>query len=146
MLIGLNSILSPDLLWNLAAMGHGDDIVIADANFPGESMGERIVRLDGLSATKVLEAVLTIMPLDSFVTDSARTMEMVENAQETPPIVLEFQEIINKVGDSDTKIVPVERFAFYEVAKKAFVVVQTGELRLYGNIILKKGVVKFTNS
>ena len=142
MLRGINPILTPDLLWNLAAMGHGDDIVIADANFPGESMGERIVRLDGLSATNVLEAVLAIMPLDSFVTDSARTMEVVGNAQEIPPIVSEFQEIINKVADTETNIVPVERFAFYEVAKKAFVVVQTGELRLYGNIILKKGVVK----
>ena len=146
MLRGINPILAPDLLWNLAAMGHGDDIVIADANFPGESMGERIVRLDGISATKVLEAVLNIMPLDDFVTDSARTMEVTGNAKETPLIVSEFQEIINKVADSDTKIVPVERFAFYEVAKKAFVIVQTGELRLYGNIILKKGVVKLTDS
>ena len=142
MLRGLNPILTPDLLWNLASMGHGDDIVIADANFPGASMGERLVRLDGISATKVVEAVLTIMPLDDFVSDSARTMEVVGKSNEIPPIVSEFQEIIDKVADSKSIIVPVERFAFYELAKKAFVVVQTGETRLYGNIILKKGVVK----
>ena len=142
MLRGLNPILTPDLLWNLASMGHGDDIVIADANFPGASMGKRLVRLDGIPATEVVEAVLTNMPLDDFVTDSARTMEVVGNTNDIPPIVVEFQQIIDKIADSETKIVPVERFAFYELAKEAFVVVQTGETRLYGNIILKKGVVK----
>ena len=142
MLRGLNPILTPDLLWNLASMGHGDDIVIADANFPGATMGKRLVRLDGIPATEIVEAVLTIMPLDDFATDSARTMEVVGNSSEIPPIVAEFQEIIDKVADTESKILPVERFEFYEMAKNAFVVVQTGETRLYGNIILKKGVVK----
>ena len=142
MLRGLNPILTPDLLWNLASMGHGDDIVIADANFPGATMGKRLVRLDGIPATEIVEAVLTIMPLDDFATDSARTMAVVGNSSEIPPIVAEFQEIIDKVADTESKILPVERFEFYEMAKNAFVVVQTGETRLYGNIILKKGVVK----
>ena len=142
MLRGINPILTPDLLWNLASMGHGDDIVIADANFPGQSMGERLVRLDGVSATDVLKAVLSIMPLDDFVSDSARTMEVVGNSKDIPAIVFEFQKIIDNIAHSKTKIVPVERFTFYELAKKAFVVIQTGEFRLYGNIILKKGVVR----
>lgn len=141
MLRGLDPILSPDLLYTLAAMGHGDDIVIADANFPAESCCERVVRLDGIAATDALQAVLSIMPLDSFVKDPARTMQVVGDAAAVPPVVTEFQRIIDDVADHTAPIVSIERFAFYDVAKKAFSVIQTGELRLYGNIILKKGVV-----
>ncbi|MCR9138222.1 MAG: ribose ABC transporter [Alphaproteobacteria bacterium] len=141
MLRGLDPILSPDLLYLLAAMGHGDDIVIADANFPAESSSERVVRLDGIDATDTLRAVLSIMPLDSFVDDPARTMQVVGDAAAVPPVVKEFQQIIDTVADHAAPIASVERFAFYDVAKKAFAVVQTGERRLYGNIILKKGVV-----
>lgn len=141
MLRGLDPILSPDLLYLLAAMGHSDDIVIADANFPAESSGDRIVRLDGIAATDALRAVLSIMPLDPFVDDPARTMQVVGDAAAVPPVVKEFQQIIDTVADHTAPIASVERFAFYEVAKKAFAIVQTGERRLYGNIILKKGVV-----
>lgn len=141
MLRGLDPILSPDLLYILAAMGHGDDIVIADANFPSESSSERIVRLDGIAATDALRAILSIMPLDSFVDDPARTMQVVGDAVAVPPVVKEFQHIVDTVADHAAPIASVERFAFYDVAKKAFAVVQTGERRLYGNIILKKGVV-----
>lgn len=141
MLRGLDPILSPDLLYTLAAMGHGDDIVIADANYPAASCCDNVVRLDGIAATDALRAVLSIMPLDSFVEDPARTMQVVGDAAAVPPVVDEFQRIIDEVADHGAPIASVERFAFYEVAKQAFAVVQTGERRLYGNIILKKGVV-----
>ncbi|MDA4848720.1 RbsD/FucU family protein [Hoeflea poritis] len=141
MLRGLNPILSPDLLHILRAMGHGDDIVIADANFPAESTGRRVARLDGLSATDVTEAVLSIMPLDSFVDDPAITMQVVDDPQATPPVVEAFQKIIEATADNPAAVKPIERFAFYDRAKAAFAIVQTGEGRLYGNIILKKGVI-----
>ncbi len=141
MLRGIDPILSPDLLYTLAAMGHGDDIVIADANFPAESSAERVIRLDGLAATDVLKAVLSIMPLDPFVDDPARTMQVVGEPDAIPPVVAEFQTIIDKTADHTAQIASVERFAFYDVARQAFAIVQTGERRLYGNIILKKGVV-----
>lgn len=141
MLRGLNPILSPDLLYTLRAMGHGDDLVIADANFPAESMGQQVVRLDGLSATQVLEAVLSVMPLDSFVDDPATTMQVVDDPEATPPVVEEFQKIVETVADNPVPITSIERFTFYDRAKAAFAIVQTGEVRLYGNIILKKGVI-----
>ncbi|WP_417683902.1 RbsD/FucU family protein [Roseibium sp.] len=141
MLRGLNPILSPDLLHALRSMGHGDDIVIADANFPGTSNGKRTVRLDGISATDVLQAVLEVMPLDSFVPDPALTMQVVGNAAAIPPVVAEFQKIVNATADHPAGLASLERHAFYERARQAFVIVQTGETRLYGNIIVKKGVV-----
>ncbi|MCV6825348.1 MULTISPECIES: RbsD/FucU family protein [Halocynthiibacter] len=141
MLRNLNPILSPDLLYILASMGHGDEIVIADANFPSDSSTDRLVRLDGVAAPDVVEAVLSIMPLDNFVDDPARSMQIVGKPDEIPPVVQEYQEIINKTADFPAQIKTVERFAFYEEAKKAYAIVQTGELRIYGNLILKKGVV-----
>ena len=142
MLRGLNPLLSPDLLHALRAMGHGDDIVIADANFPAETNGQRLVRLDGISATDALEAVLQVMPLDTFVPDPALTMQVVGNPSEIPPVVGEFQGIVDRVADEPVKISGLERQAFYDRSQSAFVIVQTGETRLYGNIILKKGVIK----
>lgn len=141
MLRGLDPLLSPDLLHALASMGHGDDIVIADANFPGESTGLPVIRLDGILGTDAVRAVLSVMPLDSFVPDPAITMQVVGNPDEVPPVVAEFQTIIDTVADHRAPIASLERFAFYERAEKAYAVVMTGERRLYGNIILKKGVV-----
>lgn len=141
MLRNIPPILSPDLLYALRAMGHGDDIVIADANFPAQSLGQRCIRLDGILATDVLQAVLGLMPLDSFVPDPARVMQVVGEPDTIPPIVAEFQKIINQVADIPAPIAGVERFAFYEQAKSAFAIIQTGERRLYGNIIVKKGVL-----
>ncbi|WP_108483154.1 RbsD/FucU family protein [Oceaniglobus ichthyenteri] len=141
MLRNIPAILSPDLLWTLRAMGHGDDIVIVDANFPGTAMGQRCHRLDGISATDVLSAILAIMPLDSFVPDPALVMQVVDNPDATPPVVTEFQSIVTQTADNPVTLGKLERFAFYERAKTAFAIVQTGETRLYGNIILKKGVV-----
>ncbi|WP_417691419.1 RbsD/FucU family protein [Roseibium sp.] len=141
MLRGLNPLLSPDLLHTLAAMGHGDEIVIADANFPGTSNAKRLIRLDGISATDTLEAVLQVMPLDTFVADPALTMQVVGNPDEVPPVVDKFQWLIETTADNPSPIQTLERHAFYERARDAFAIVQTGETRLYGNIILKKGVI-----
>ena len=141
MLRNIDPILSPDLLHALRAMGHGDEIVIADANFPGTSTGPDCIRADGSTASEVLRAVLSVMPLDTFVTDPALTMQVVGDPEAIPEAVADFQNIINATADNPTKIQGLERFAFYERAANAFAIVQTGERRLYGNIILKKGVI-----
>ncbi len=141
MLPGIDPILSPDLLRILRAMGHGDEIVIADANLPAEASGRPVVRLDGVEATRVLHAVLSVMPLDNFVDDPALSMQMVDDPDGVPPVVAAFQEIVDTVADNSARIRPLERFAFYDRARAAFAIVQTGERRLYGNIILKKGVL-----
>ena len=141
MLIGIPTALTPDLLRHLRAMGHGDEIVIADANFPAESNAERIVRLAGVSATEALEAILTLMPLDSFVPAPVRSMQVVGDPEAVPEIVAEFQAIINRVADHPAEIKGVERHAFYEEARRTYLIVQTAETRLYGNLILSKGIV-----
>lgn len=141
MLRNIDPILSPDLLQALRAMGHGDEIVIADANFPGESLGPRCLRADGSSATEMLRAVLSVLPLDSFVPDPVQAMEVVGDPAAVPEVVAAFQRIVDEVADNPAPIAPLERFAFYDRARSAFVIVQTGERRLYGNLILKKGVL-----
>lgn len=141
MLIGINPILTPDLLRHLRAMGHGDQLVIVDANFPAESSCQRIERLAGVSATEALDAILSVMPLDTYVEAPARTMQVVGNPDEVPEIAKDFQTIINKVADNPCKIQSVERHAFYGETQKTYCVIQTAEVRFYGNIILSKGVV-----
>ncbi len=141
MLHNIPPILSPDLLHSLRAMGHGDEIVIADANFPGTALGQRCHRLDGISATDALQAILSLLPLDSFVPDPALVMQVVGDPDAVPPVVAEFQSIITQTADNPAQIAQLERFAFYTRAETAFAIVQTGETRLYGNIILKKGVI-----
>lgn len=142
MLIGIDPILSPELLYILRAMGHGDELVIADANFPANSCAREVVRLDGLDAPRVLQAVLSIMPLDSYDEAPANTMQVIGDVNSTPPVVGLFQDIITKMADNPVSLGSIERFAFYERTKGAFAVIQTGERRLYGNIILKKGVLR----
>jgi L-fucose mutarotase len=141
MLRNIDPLLSPDLLRILAAMGHGDEIVIADANFPGDACARRLVRLDGIDAVRTLRAVLSIMPLDSFVDERAMSMAVVDDPGAVPPVVALFQSAIDEVADHPARIVPVERFAFYDRSRAAYAVIQTGETRLYGNVILKKGVI-----
>ncbi len=141
MLRNIDPILSPELLFTLRAMGHGDEIVIADANFPGTSMGPDCIRTDGSTASEMLKAVLSVMPLDTFVPDPALTMQVVGDAEAVPDAVADFQRIIDTTADNPAKVQGLERFAFYERAANAFAIVQTGERRLYGNIILKKGVI-----
>ncbi len=141
MLIGIHPALTPDLLRHLQAMGHGDTVVIADANFPAETNGARVERLAGISATEALEAVLSLMPLDTFVDEPARVMQVVGDPDAVPEIVAEFNAILAARADNPCKTAGIERHAFYEEARRAFVIVHTAETRLYGNIILSKGVV-----
>jgi L-fucose mutarotase len=139
MLKGLSPLLSADLLHVLASMGHGDEIVLADANFPAATHARRLVRMPGVSASAVLDAVLDVLPLDEFVPQAAFSMQVVGDATAMPPVVQEFDVVLQKHGCGATSA--LERFAFYERAAKAFAIVATGESRIYGNILLKKGVV-----
>lgn len=142
MLKNIDPLLSPDLLMVLRSMGHGDDIAIVDANFPAAAMARRLVRLDGLAATDVTNAILSVMPLDDFVPEAAWRMEVVGDPQAEQPIFDEFRAIVARHEGSNFRLGSLERFAFYEQAKAAYAIVSTGERRLYGNIILKKGVVR----
>ena len=142
MLKNINPLLSPELLMVLRSMGHGNDIAVVDANFPAASMAQRLVRLDGLTATAVTEAILSVMPLDDFVPEAAWRMEVVGDPQAEQPIFDEFRAAIVRHEGEGFRLASLERFAFYERAKAAYAIVSTGETRLYGNIILKKGVVR----
>lgn len=142
MLRNLSPLLTPDLLHILRSMGHGDEIALVDGNFPSTTMAQRLVRLDGIPATEVLKAVLAVMPLDLRVETRAHRMEVVGDPDAVPEICQDFQTIINDVADSPCVLGKIERFAFYDRVKTCFAVVSTGESRLFGNIILKKGVIK----
>ena len=146
MLKGLDPILGPELLSVLRAMGHGDDIVIADANFPGATMaGDRpLIRLDGLDAVRILDAVLSVMPLDDLVPEPALRMQVVGAPDEEMPVFEEFRRVIAAREGAQARLGSLERFAFYERARGCFAVIVSGERRLYGNIILKKGVIRPT--
>ena len=139
MLKGLSPLLSADLLHALASMGHGDDIVLADANFPSATHAKRLIRMPGVGVAQVLDAVLSVTPLDTFVEAPALTMQVVGDAQSTPPAVADLNRVLALHGAQPAGA--LERFAFYERAAQAFVVIATGETRVYGNIILRKGVV-----
>lgn len=141
MLKGIPPILGPDLLHALRAMGHGDEIVIADANYPAESAGPVVIRLDGISATDALDAVLTLMPLDTFVDEQAIGMEVIGAPKKREQTHKDFDKLIKK-HEPEMKLTLIERFAFYDRVRDAYAIVQTGERRLYGNVILKKGVIR----
>jgi L-fucose mutarotase len=141
MLKKIPSILSPELLKILMEMGHADEIVIADGNFPGAAVAQRLVRLDGHGVPVVLEAVLKLMPLDIYVDSPAALMQVVPGDDVETPIWDKYRKIIKASGEKFDDFENVERFAFYERAKKAYAVVMTGESALYANIILKKGVI-----
>lgn len=141
MLKGISPILGPDLLYILRAMGHGDEIAIVDANYPGDSAGPQLVRLDGVSASDVLDAVLSVMPLDTFVDEQAFGMEVVGDANKREQTHKDFDKLIKK-HEPEMKLSLLERFAFYERVHGAYAVIQTGERRLYGNVLLKKGIVR----
>lgn len=141
MLLGLDPLLTPELLKILRAMGHGDELVIVDANFPAASNAKRLVRLDGADASRALTAILSVLPLDSFVKSPANGMQVVGKPKEVPPSIAEFQTIIDRLSAFPTQIARIERFAFYERAKNCFAVVATSDRRLYANLILTKGVI-----
>ena len=140
MLKGIDSIISPDLLKILMEMGHGDEIVIADGNFPGGDIAKRMIRADGHDVPTLLESVLKLLPLDTYVEAPVTLMEVVKGDTVVPTIWEDYKKIIAKY-DSNASIENIERFAFYERAKSAYAVVMTSETALYANIILKKGVV-----
>lgn len=142
MLKNIPKILSPELLKILMEMGHGDEIVLADGNFPAETIGQRVVRCDGHGVTELLDAVMRFFPLDAYTDKPVMLMEVVPGDPVVPTIWEDYKAVINKYEPENCKIEMIERFAFYERAKKAYAVVATGEEAIYANIILKKGVVK----
>ena len=143
MLKNIPPLLTPDALHALASMGHGDDVAIVDANFPAAGMagkgGARLVQLAGANATQVLKAVLQVLPLDDFVPEAAWTMQVVGDAGAVPEPVAEFAAELRQAGEAPAAT--LERFAFYQRAQSAFVILRTGESRKYGNIVLRKGVI-----
>jgi L-fucose mutarotase len=141
MLKGIPSILSPELLKVLMEMGHGDEIVIADGNFPAASIAQRLIRADGHPVPELLDAILKFFPLDTFVERPVALMQVVPGDDYQPTIWEKYRQIVEQhEGFLDFDM--VERFAFYERARQAYAVIATGETALYANIILKKGVVK----
>jgi L-fucose mutarotase len=140
MLKGISAVLSPDLLKHLCEMGHGDEIVLADANFPGASVAKRLVRADGLPIATLLDAILPHFPLDSYA-DPLLMMEAVAGDTLNPVVEIDAMQAVRRHLGGAPAPVRIERYAFYERARQAFCVVMTGETRAYGNIILKKGVV-----
>jgi L-fucose mutarotase len=141
MLKKISPLLSPELLKTLAEMGHGDEIVLADGNFPSASMAQRLLRADGHGVPALLAAILQLFPLDTFVERPVALMAVVPGHNYQPTIWDEYRRIIQASGELFTDFEYVERFAFYERSKKAFAVLATGESALYANLILKKGVV-----
>lgn len=141
MLKKIPSILSPELLKILMEMGHGDELVIADGNFPAAANAQRLIRLDGHGVPPVLQAILQLFPLDPYVEKPVSLMQLVPGDTVKTPIWDTYRTIITASGEPFEAFDMVERFAFYERAKKAYAVVATSESALYANIILKKGVV-----
>ncbi len=141
MLIGIDPLLTPELLMILRAMGHGDEVAIVDGNYPAKSNAKRLVRLDGTDASQALSAVLSVFPLNSFVKAPANGMQVVGKPREVPPAIADFQTIVDKRAGFPVKIGRIERFAFYERAKTCFAIVATTDRRLYANIILTMGVI-----
>ncbi len=140
MLKGLSPLLSPELLAVLYRMGHGDEIVLADAHFPGHSLGVPVVRADGLRIPALLDAVLPLFELDSYVEAPVLMMAAVPGDRLDPAVEAAYRAAIDRHAPSTPPIARVERFAFYDRARKAFAVVMTGETAKYGNVLLKKGV------
>ena len=140
MLKTISPLLSPDLLAVLCRMGHGDEIVLADAHFPGETCNPRVLRADGLGVAALLDAILPLFELDSYVADPLVMMAAVEGDVLDPAVEAAYLVPVRRHAPAAPPIVRIERYAFYERAKRAFAVVMTGETAKYGNIILKKGV------
>jgi L-fucose mutarotase len=146
MLKSIDPLLNADLLYALRAMGHGDDLVLCDTNFPADSVARRTVlgrllRVDGVGAGRAARAILSVLPLDSFVETPALRMEIVGKPSDVPPVQAEVQAEIDAAEGRSWPMGSIERFAFYELAKKSYCVVQTGERRFYGCFVFKKGVI-----
>ena len=140
MLIGIDPILNPDLLHALRAMGHGDSLVIADANFPAAAVARRLVNMEGADLGRTLRAILSVLPIDEYETDAVIGMEVVGDPSQNTPAHDVIRSEVAAVN-AEVSLTLVERHAFYEHAKMAFLVVATGERLFYGNVIIRKGVV-----
>ena len=146
MLKGLDPRLNADVLYVLRAMGHGDALIIADTNFPSDSVSRATVygdllRMENLTAAEAVEAILSVYPLDTFVDDFAGRMEIVGEPDTVPPVQAEVQAAIDAAEGSHRPMVGIERFAFYDMARDSYAVIQTGERRFYGCFMLRKGVI-----
>ena len=146
MLKGIDPRLNAEVLFALRAMGHGDTIVLSDTNFPSDSLARqsvlgKLLRLDNLTSAEASEALLSVLPLDTFVDDFAMRMEIVNAPNDIPEVQREVQEKINLSEKIPRTMISIERFAFYEEAKKSYAVIQTGERRFYGCFIFRKGVI-----
>lgn len=142
MLIGISKLISPDLLKILMEMGHSDEIVLADGNFPAASHAQRLVRSDGHAIPELLDAILQLFPLDQYVEKPVALMQVMPGDPVETPIWAAYGEVVEHRSGLKAPFEEVERFAFYERAKKAYAVVATGESALYANMILRKGVIK----
>jgi len=141
MLNGIPSILSPELLKIMMEMGHGDELVLADGNFPAASIAQRLVRSDGNMVPELLEAILKFFPLDPYVDNPVTFMQVTPGDPYKPVIWETYTDIIRKSSNKNKNIEKIEKFSFYERARKAYAVIATSETSLYANIIIKKGVV-----
>lgn len=141
MLNGISPLLSPELLNALYRMGHGDEILLADAHYPGDTLGKQVIRADGLGIPALLSAILPLFPLDSYVDAPLAMMAAVPGDELNPEVEKNYRMAIAKAGaDGETSVERVERFAFYERSESCYAIVMTGETAKYGNIILKKGL------
>lgn len=140
MLKGINPIISPELLKILCEMGHGDYLVIADGNFPAASNAKRLIRMDGHGVPEVLDAILSLLPLDQYVDKQVSLMEVCEGDTVVPTIWEEYKKIIAKYEPA-AQIEFLERFDYYDEAKNAYAIIATSESAQYANVILKKGCI-----
>ncbi len=142
MLKGINKLVGPELLKILCEMGHGDEIVIADGNFPSANLGKRVIRADGIGGAEILDAVMSLIPLDTYAEPNMILMNLTssDEGKVNPTIWAEYEKIANE-HDKNAKLGGIERNSFYERAKNAYAVIATGEKQIYANIILKKGVI-----
>lgn len=146
MLRNFDNRLNADVIGALRAMGHGDELVICDTNFPADSTARqtaigKLLRMNGLTSAEAAEAILSVFPLDTFVDTPAERMELVGKPKEIPPVQAEVQKVVDKAEGKSWPMGSIERFAFYERAKRAYCVIVTGETRFYGCFIFKKGVI-----
>jgi L-fucose mutarotase len=143
MLRGLDPLLTADLLHALCAMGHGDTVTIVDANFPATACARRLISAQGSDASAILRAILSVLPIDDFIPHPLLTMQVVGEPQSIPPAVAELLRIANEAGVADHQIASTDRHDFYRIARDSFAIVATGDRRLYANIAITKGVIRF---
>jgi L-fucose mutarotase len=146
MLKRIDNRLNAEVLATLRAMGHGDVVIVADTNFPSDSVARatvtgKLLRMENLTCAEAVNAILSVLPLDTFVDDFAGRMEVVGKPDEIPPVQAEVQAEIDRAEGRPRKMISIERFAFYDMARQSYAVIQTGERRFYGCFMFRKGVI-----